>query len=169
MNPLAIFAGPQGLLLKWGIIAALAAAFGAFCWFKGNEHGTQKLIDYQAAQAIEATRINTARAKATVQVVTKYVEVAGKTQVVTETIEKEVVKYADANPGYCLDAGWRRLHDSAALNAVPGPGQPPDAAGGAPRAAEAIETVTDNYAACHRTADRLDALQAWVRAQQAIK
>ena len=41
--------------------------------------------------------------------------------------------------------------------------------GGAPSAAEALGVVAGNYAAHHRTADRLDALQEWVRKQQAVK
>lgn len=100
--------------------------------------------------------------------VTRYIKVKGDTEVVTQTITKEVVRYAEANPGYCLDAGWRLLHDNAARNAIPDPGVKPDGEGGAPTAATAIQTVTGNYAACNRTADRLDALQAWVREQWAV-
>ena len=178
MGALALFfAGPQGVVAKWAVIALLVAAFGAFSWFKGNEHGTQKLIDYQGRQATEAVRINTARSAAAAKVVTKYVQVKGDTEVVTQTIEKEVIKYADSNAGFCLDGAWRVLHDRAAANAVPAAGLKLDAAGGAaaadppgaPRAAEALDAVTGNYAACHRTADRLDALQAWVKAQAAVK
>ena len=169
MNPLALFAGPYALAAKWGVIAVLVASFGAWAWFKGNEHGTQKLIDYRGAQAVEAVRINTARTAAAVKVITRYVAVAGATKVITETVEKEVIKDADANPGLCLDAGWRRLHDAAALNTVPDPRPEADGAGGAPKAAAALDAVTGNYAACHRTADRLDALQGWVRAQEAVR
>lgn len=169
MNPLALFAGPYALAAKWGVIALLVASFGTWAWFKGNEHGTQKLIDYRGAQAVEAVRINTARTAAAAKVVTRYVAVAGATQIITETVEKEVIKYADANSSLCLDAAWRRLHDAAALNAVPNPGSEADGAGGAPKAAATLDVVTGNYAACHRTADRLDALQGWVRAQEAVK
>ena len=169
MNPLAIFSGPYALLAKWGVIALLVAAFGGWAWVKGNEHGTQKLINYQAAQAVEAVRVNTARAQVTTKVLIKYVKVAGETQVVTETIEKEVIRYAEANPGYCLDPAWRVLHDSAASNTVPPAAPRVDAAGGAPKAAEAIETVTANYGACNRTANKLDLLQEWVREQAAVK
>lgn len=168
MNPLAIFTGPYALFAKWGVIALLVGAFGAWSWFKGNEHGTAKLTEYIGKQAIEAVRINTARIVATERVRTVYVKVAGETKVVTETVEKEVVKYAEANPGYCLDIGWRRLHDAAADNAIPGAGPGDDGSGGAPKASAAIGTVTANYAACHRTADRLDALQNWVRAQGSV-
>jgi len=169
MNPLAIFAGPYAALAKWAVIGILCLALFAFGWVKGDEHGTQKLVDYVAGQVKEGVRINAARQAATAKVIVKYVEVAGATQVVTETVEKEVVRYADANPGVCLDPDWRRLHDAAAANTIPGPRPPTDGPGGAPKAAEAIDAVTGNYAACHRTADRLDALQGWVKAQQAVR
>lgn len=32
-------------------------------------------------------------------------------------------------------------------------------------AAGALPKITENYGACNRTADRLDALQSWVRGQ----
>lgn len=166
MNPLAIFAGPYGLLIKWGIIASLVASFAGYFWMKGNEHGTQKLLDYQAAQAIEAVRIAKGRDTVTVKVVDNFIKVKGETKVRTEYIDREIVRYE--NTGLCLDADWRRLHDAAARNAVPDAGLKPDGERGAPTAATALKTVTANYAACHRTADRLDALQGWVRGQQSV-
>jgi hypothetical protein len=142
---------------------------GLYGWIKGNQHGTEKLNKYIGEQAIEAVRIAKGRETVTTEVVTKYVAVRGKTELVTRTVEKEVVRYAETNPGFCLDPTWRVLHDAAAANHVPDPRLKPDAASGAPKAAEALETVTGNYSACHRTADRLDALQDWVKKQQAVR
>ncbi len=164
---LAFFAGPLG---KWVIIGVLVAAFGAFSWFKGNEHGTQKLIDYKGEQAAEAVRIVTKRGEVTERVVTEYIKVAGKTQVVTQAVEKEVVRYAEKNRTFTLDSEWRSLHDRAALNTVSAATGEPDAAVGTPpSAAEAIATVTANYGSCNRTADRLDGLQSWVREQLKVR
>lgn len=156
--------------LPWRLLAMALAAVALFSigWFRGNEHGGQKLIDYIGKQAAETVRVVKLQGAATERIVTKYVKVAGKTKTVTETVEKEVVRYAESNPGACLDGRWRVLHDAAAANVIPPAPGPVDAAGGAPKAAEAIGAVTDNYAACHRDADRLDALQEWVRAQQAV-
>lgn len=167
LSPLAIFTGPYAVLARWAVIVVLLAAVAGFFWVQGDRHGTRKLIDYQAKEAIATTRIVTARAAAAQQVVTKYVKVKGDTQTVTKTIEKEVVRYA--NPGFCLDAAWRVRHDAAALNAIPDAGFESDGASGAPKAAEALAVVTSNYAACNRTADRLDALQEWIRSQAAVK
>ena len=154
---------------RWLAILGVAVAFGAWCWLNGNAHGTQKLIDYQGKQATQAIKVITRQGEATERVVTRYVKVQGETKVITETITKEVVRYAEANPGSCLDARWGLLHDAAAANTVPSAGFEPDAATGAPTAAAAIETIAGNYAACWRNANRLDSLQAWVKAQQAVR
>lgn len=146
----------------------MAISLFLFGWFKGNAHGTQKLNDYIAKQALERVRIAQGRERVTTQVVTRYVQKAAKTRVVTKVIEKEVVKYAEANPGYCLDPAWRVLHDRAANNlsdSAPGV----DGPSGAPKAAEAIQGVTENYGKHHACVDRLDALQEWVKRQQAVR
>jgi hypothetical protein len=168
MNLIAVFAGPYAALAKWGVIALLCAAIFGFGWVKGNQHGTGKLTEYQGAQAVASAALVVKQGKVTERIVTKYVKVRGETQTVTQTVEKEVVRYAESNPGLCLDADWRRLHDAAALNTVPDGAARTDGEGGAPPAATALATVADNYAACHRAVDRLDSLQEWVREQAAI-
>lgn len=167
---LGIFSGPYALLAKWGVIALLVLSFGGFSWVKGNQHGTAKLDAYVAKQAIETVRVAQARNVVTEKVVTKYVKVKGDTQVVTKTINNEVVKYVDQNPGLCLDAEWRRLHDSAAKNVVPqSTSGTVSASGEAPSAAEALTTVTENYGAATRNADRLDAILEWIEQQKQVK
>lgn len=136
------------------------------------------MIDYKGAQLVESVRIGAVRDRLMTEVVKKYVKVKGATQVVTDTIVQEVVKHAQSNPaGVCLDAEWRSLHDGAALR--PFPSAPPDLltacerpqalqGSEAPTAAQALQTVTGNYARHHRCADRLDGLQDWVRGQAAV-
>lgn len=158
----------MNLLAKWGVIAFLAAAIGGFGWIKGNQHGTQKLTDYQGKQAIESIKVITRQGEATERTFIEYVKVAGKTKVVTETVEKEVVKYVDSKPlalACMLDNRWLRLHDAAALNAVPPPASADDDATGTISAAQALPGITQNYAAGNRNADKLEALQSWVREQ----
>ena len=157
-----------GAFLNPLVLLAVVAAAGLM-FFKGYQLGRGALDDYIGKQAVEAVRIVTLRGQVTERVVTHYVKVAGETQVVTNTIEKEVVRYAETHPGACLDPDWGRLHDAAALNAVPQPPGAADAARGAPEAAAALQTVTGNYTACHRAVDRLDALQLWVREQQKVR
>ena len=127
---IAFFAGPLG---RWAIVGILCAATGIYGWVKGNAHGTAKLDAYIFAQMQEETRIAGIREKVTREVVTLYIEKAGKTETVVKEIEKEVVTYARTNPdGLCIDAEWTRLHNAAASGAVPASGLKSDGALRAP-------------------------------------
>ena len=150
------------------IYGALALAAIAVIWGHGYHKGVQRLWDYQVEQAQQAVKIIVKQGTVTERVVTKYIKVQAKAQIIERTIEKEVVRYAQDHPGLCLDHQWRRLHDAAALGAIPQPATPADGASGAPEAATALQTVTENYARCLRTATRLDALQEWVEAQKSL-
>lgn len=154
---------------RFALYGALAAAVSALLVGYGYHLGVKQLWDYQAKQATEAVRVAKVQGAVTERVVTKYVKVAGATQTVTNTVKEEVLRYVERNPGSCLDAQWGRLHDAAALDRVPDPESVAHAAAGAPTAAAAVETVTQNYAACHRNADRLKALQEWVTEQEAAR
>ena len=168
MSPLALFAGPMGLVYKWAVIAFLVAAFGTVAWIKGDSHGTQKLIDYQAAQATVAVRLVTRQGAVTERVITKYLDRVKVIEGTTTTIEKEVTKYVDSKPlalACMLDNRWLRLHDAAAAGAVPPPAGSADGATGPITAAGALPTVARNYAAANRNAARLEALQGWVKEQ----
>lgn len=169
LTPLSLFTGPYGVIAKWGVIAALCAAVSGFFWVQGDRHGTRKLIDYQAKQAVETVRVAQARSIVTERVVTKYVQVKASNKTVSDTIAKGVSDYASSNSGSTLTPAWRMFHDAAALNTIPAAGFEPDGTSGATSAATALETVTENYAACTRNAQRLDALQGWIRAQAAVK
>lgn len=168
MNPLAIFTGPYALLAKWAVIAALAVAVGGYGWVKGNEHGTAKLTEYIGKQAVESAKIVVKQGAVTERVVTKYLDRVKLAEGVTTTIEKEVTRYVESKPlalACMLDNRWLRLHDGAASGSVPGPAQADDGASGTVSAAAALPTITSNYARANRNADRLDALQEWVREQ----
>src|SRR5947207_8273684 len=89
---------------RWLALAGLCAAFYFFAWYRGDMHGTEKLTEYIGKQATQAVAVITRQGAATERVVTRYVKVKGDTQVVTETITKEAIRYVEANPGSCLDA-----------------------------------------------------------------
>lgn len=155
-------------MIQIAVYAVVVISLVAFGWFKGNAHGTQKLFDYQAKQAQEGAKVVVKQGKVSERVVNRYITVKGKTQTVTQIVEKEVTKYAASNPSLVLDYRFRLLHDAAATNAFPATTGPADGASGAPQAATVLETVASNYAGCHRNADRLDALQSWVKEQGKI-
>lgn len=154
---------------RFAVYAGVAAVLLGAAWFHGYTRGEIKLFEYQAAEARAAVKIVVKQGAATERVVTKYIKVKEATQTIANGIRNEVIRYVETNPGYCLDVAWGRLHDAAAANTLPGTAAGSDGAERAPTAAGALDTVTENYAACHRTADKLDGLQAWVRAQQAVK
>lgn len=160
MNPMALL-GWQ----RYALYGAVIAVFLGAAWFHGYTRGELKLAEYKADQAKAAVVIVTKQGKVTERVVTKYVKVKQATQVVANGIKNEVIRYVETHPGSCLDRQWGRLHDGAALGTIPIPASFADGAAGAPTASAAIETITDNYGACHRNAERLGALQEWVREQ----
>lgn len=114
---------------KWLAIAALGMALVAFGWVKGNQHGTEKLTDYKAAQALEANRIITRQGKVTERVIVEYTEAKAKTKTVTEYVDREVTRYAESNPGSCIDDEFVRLHNAAAANSFSQPAPRPNGAG----------------------------------------
>ena len=85
---------------------------------------------------------------------------------VTKTIIKDRYVYVK-DTDCALSGGFRVLHDAAAHGVIPQPAAIADAAS-AP-AADVADTVATNYGTCHQIAERLTALQAWVRAQQDLK
>lgn len=160
-----LFEGPYAWLAKWGVITLLVASFGGFCWIKGDVHGTAKLTAYVGQQAVETSRIVLKRAEVIEKVVTKWRTKAAEAAKGEDKLKKDVAEYATLNLSYTLDANWRSLHDRAAETVDATVSGGAVLSGGAPTAAEAIETVTENYARAKRNAARLDALiEAWDKA-----
>jgi hypothetical protein len=117
MNPLLLLKGLDLARIAAWAIAGLA--IGVSVWGHGYMTGKSKLIEYQAAQATEAARIVVLQGEVTERVITRYIKVKGDTEIVTREVEREVTRYAQANPdGLCIDAEWVRLHNAAATNAV---------------------------------------------------
>lgn len=167
MNLLSLIFGQWQRLLIYGavVIAALAVAAG---W--GYMKGSERLYRYQAKQATEAVKIIVKQGEITEVVVREYIKVAGKTRVITETIEKETIRYVEAALDRCpLSRAAISLHDAAASNAVPDPARSTDGAASGLTTAALTETCISNYTTYHREADKLRGLQAWIRAQQAVK
>lgn len=160
MNPL--------MLLGWqryALYGVVALAIGASIWFHGYTRGEIKLFEYQAEQARAAVPIIVKQGATTEKVVTRWRERDAKVVTVTQTIEKEIVRYVPLAADVVLPVGFVMLHDAAALGAVPKPPEGVDVAAPGIAASVAIKGVVGNYGSCHRTALQLEGLQAWVRAQ----
>lgn len=162
MGVISFLAGNWVRLALYGLVIAGALATAAGF---GYHKGVQRLWSYQVEQARQAVKVIVRQGEVTERVVTKYITIRAKAEVIERTIEKEVIRYAETNTSACLDPQWRRLHDGAAVGAVPDPAGSVDGEATTPAAHEAIAAVTENYAICHANADRLEALQGWIRAQ----
>lgn len=148
------------------IAIAILAAVYALGRFHGAD-GVQVAWDLEKAQQAEAAAKSAEQqANATVKVVTEYVD---RVQVVREkgkTIIKEVPVYVSSD-SCSLPGGFRVLHDAAAANTLPDSARVADAP--AADAQTVATTVADNYNTCNGIREQLIALQAWAKAQGAIR
>lgn len=171
MNSLAIFTGPYALLAKWGVIAALVSAFAGYFWFKGDEHGTQKLIDYQGKQATEAVRIGTARVLIVHEIEIKYVDRIQKIYVQGATIEKEVKVYVTAkdDAGCVVPVGFVREYNAAWSGAPAGSAAESDRGPSGVPLSTVAQADAGNAKACLIYKEQRDGVIEFYRKQQAVR
>ncbi|MDT3735563.1 MAG: hypothetical protein ROZ00_05010 [Denitratisoma sp.] len=152
-------------------ILLVALALVAFGWVKGNEHGTQKLIDYQGAQAKAAVKIAAAQGAVTTRVEVRVRERIRIVREAGETIVKEVPVYVtpEADAACAVTRGFVRLHNAAAAGEIPGPPGLGDGAAGGVALSAVAATVVHNYATALGWREQLLGCQAWIREQQAIE
>lgn len=171
MNFLSLFSGPYAALAKWGVIAALLAAFGGWCWVKGNSHGSQKLFDYQKKEMAEAVRLAGVRTKIVTQTETKYRDRIKTVTVQGETIVKEVPVYVTKtdDAGCVIPVGFVRQYNAGWSGEPPGIAAEPDRQpSGVPLSAVA-ETDAFNATSCRVYKEQRDGLIDFYRKQQAVK
>lgn len=155
------------------IYAAVISSVIGVVWMHGFFKGREQLFEERAELATKKVELIVRQGAVTEKIITKYTHTTQTTTSVTEAIKHEVLHAAQTSvaAGSCtchLDNQWLRLHNAAADNRIPEPAASVDGEGRTATAVEALRTVTENYAACHRTADKLDALQDWVREQLRI-
>jgi hypothetical protein len=150
------------LLYRVMALLALAVALVGYGWLKGAEHGEAKLAAAESKALKEGVRIVTLRGAVTTRIETKYLPQIARTEVITETIVREVPIYVSpADPD--LPGGFRVLHDAAAAGRLPDPASLADAA--AVPAQAAAGTVAENYGICRQDQLKLQGLQEWVSEQ----
>jgi len=96
-----------------------------------------------------------------------------KTKVIKENVyvNREIIKEV---AGKQLDASCTlpnstvSLHDSASRNEVAGRAAATDGTSSKVKASELLDTVVQNYGACHENAAKLEAWQEWYREQKKI-
>jgi hypothetical protein len=155
-------------VIRAGLYALLAAALVGAGIVQGLRIAAHDRSAEIAEQLSESRKVIARQSAVTEKVITQYRDRVQIQQGVATTIEKEVTRYVESKPlalACLLDSGWVRLHDAAAAGVVPKAASDPDAAGAGIASTEALRTVTGNYSSYHQVADRLSALQAWVRGQ----
>lgn len=150
---------------RWIAIAILVAAACAIAWLKGAAHVHDQWDLANARQAAAVAARKAARAEATVQIVTRYVD---RVQIVRDTttatlaeVPRHVTQDDDAR--CTVNVGFIRVHDAAAAGRVPDPAGETDAAPAGIALSAAAGRVAENYGACLENAEQLIALQDWVR------
>lgn len=123
MTPLAVFSGPWGWLIKWGVIVVLFLSGVAFGWVKGNDHGTEKLTDYIGKQAVAVQKLTAARTKVIHDVTVEYRDRIHTVTVKGDTIIKEVPVYVTKadDAGCAIPVGFVREYDAMWTNTPAGP------------------------------------------------
>ncbi len=153
------------LAAKIAIATTLCAALFSTGLYMGHKIGVSRC--YEATIEAEAHAIKTGIKQAVVsdKTVTEYVDRVQIVQGKSREIIKEVKIYVQDTVN--LSAGWRMLHDSAVKSELPDTTRIADE--GTVTAQDAIETVAVNYGYCHENAEKLSALQGWIREQSAIR
>ena len=161
MNPL-VWLNPGRWLLYLTLAAALVA--GYFAW-QTHERDIGR-AEIRSEYAKEAAAANTTRAAITPPIVQKEAAAQAQIRTVTKTIIKEVPTYVK-DTDCPVPGGFRVLYDAAAHGVIPDPSGIADAAPAA--LADVASTTVENFGTYHEVAERLTALQEWVRAQASAK
>ena len=134
----------------------LAVVLGVF--FAGYTQGRHS-VELSNQQAIVAQQQHVITQEHAQQSITARVDAAhaasaAATRTVYQTIEKEVIRYVSqaSTPACLLPAGWVRLHDAAALSAIPAAPSESDGAASAFTTDDALGVITGNYETCESTA-----------------
>jgi hypothetical protein len=130
----------------------------------------------RAARAAQAQQVRLAarREAASAEAGAAHALAQARLRVVYRTLVKEIPVHvpAEVDRGYPLPVGLVRLHDAAArgvaVSAVPAPAGRADDAAADSRASDLAAVLAHNYGACRADGEQLSALQAWVRAQEAL-
>lgn len=155
--------------VMWLVLAVLVAAATGWGWVKGAASVQAEWNAERAAQTITVLRVQVKQVEVTERIVTQYVDRVRVVREEADAIIREVPVYvpAQCDPDGRLPAGWRVLHDAAAVGGAADTATIAHAQPVAPDTA--AETVARNYGTCRETAEQLIALQQWVTDQAAIR
>jgi uncharacterized membrane protein len=162
-----LFSGPYALIARFAVLGIACLALFGYGWFKGNEHGTQKLTDYIGEQAVATAKVIVRQGEVTEKVRTQYVDRVKTIKEAGDAIIQTVPIYITQkdNDACVIHRGARIVHDSAAAGTVPPPSDGTDGEATKLTLALTLGTVAANYQIYHQTAARLVACQDWIASQ----
>jgi hypothetical protein len=147
-------------------VLVICGIFG-YGYMKGLQVGNDKLKLFKAQSIAQYQELQAAYEKAknavNEKIITEYVDrIVYVTKWRTKNVE--IVKEVPSN---CeLSSGWVHVHDSAAESRDANSTAAADGTSSKIKDTEALATVVDNYGTCAANAERLTALQNWVKDQQ---
>lgn len=148
---------------RWLALSALLLAAVGFGYVKGATAEQQAQAAHRVDQLTATVRVIEKQVVITEQVNAQLAASKDRERVIVKTIIKEVPIYVPSSTPD-LPAGFRLLHDAAALGAVPDRRDGADAA--AVSAQDAAATVAENYSGCRDNAAQVIAWQQWYEAQR---
>jgi hypothetical protein len=156
--------------LPYRILAVilLGLSIFGFGYYKGLQVSKEKIALFEAKARLEYEQLRIAYEKAknhvNEKIVTEYVDrIIYVTKWRTKNVE--IVKEVPSN---CeLSAGWVHVHDSAAEGRDANSTAAADGTSSEIKDTEALATVIDNYGTCAANAEKLTALQNWIKEQKA--
>lgn len=150
---------------RWLAVALLVAAAAGTGWVKGA-HQVYDAWDLETAhQQRAAATLAAHRGRATVQVLTRYID---RIKIVTDTTTATLAEVPthvtpDDDARCTVNRGFVRVHDAAAAGRVPAPAAASDAATAGLALSAVAAGVAGNYGRCRENAEQLIALQDWIQ------
>ena len=156
--------------MKWVIVLALIVGLFGYGWYKGDEHGKEKLTNYKIAQANIAAKIVVKQQKVTTEVVTKYIHDVKTIRIRGATIIKEVPIYVttQADNRCTINNGFVRVWNGSITGSVPPTPGPANDSPSDTKLSDVAIAHAKEVEQYNETAERLKALQEWVVAQRKV-
>lgn len=171
MNPLAIFAGPYGLLIKWLVIGAMVAAGMVTGFCIGKKYEGETFANYKAAQATQALVVVQGRERLVHEVQIEYVPRIKTIEVKGDTIIQEAKNYVTQadDTGCRVSVGFVREYNAAWAGEPAGPAGEPDRGPSGVPLSDVAETDAHNAKSCRIYKEQRDGLIDFYTRLQALK
>ena len=149
----------------------LIGAVAGFSYVKGYSHAENKYelekAKFLADSEKKYNELLIKKNKVDIQIVTEYVE---KKVYITKWRERNVGIIDEIPTSTICDLpnGWVHIHNSSAAGLHADTSSAADGTPSGINTSEALGGVVENYGSCHENAEKLKALQKWIREQKKL-